>query len=109
MGCGESNRAKVEAPTGKADRRPEGDHSGKHASHEHRSKTESRPTLTSKKGEENDDQKIVKDISGIVIEPSQFVFEKSESIYKSYSLREKLGEGTFLSLLHRDRFVRNRV
>ena len=32
-------------------------------------------------------------IAEVTIDPSQFVMEKTESIYKNYSLKEKIGEG----------------
>ncbi len=34
------------------------------------------------------------EINDIEINPSQFVVENSESIYKNYILKEKIGEGT---------------
>ncbi len=37
----------------------------------------------------------VVEINDIEINPSQFVIQKSESIYKNYSLKEKIGEGAF--------------
>ncbi len=89
MGCGQSNRSEVRVPAGHVDKA--GDRG---PDHEHRPK----PMLEHHKKDREkqyatEDKKEVKDIGGIVIEPSQFVLEHSESIYKNYSLREKLGEG----------------
>ena len=50
--------------------------------------------------QKNEEEKIVQDvvpegkaINDIYVTPSQFILQKDESIYKNYSLREKLGEG----------------
>jgi len=47
-----------------------------------------------KRKESKENLKIRKDsIAEIAITPSQFILELNESIYKNYSLKEKLGEG----------------
>jgi len=43
-----------------------------------------------------DDKAEPKGINDIGISPDQFILEKNESIYQTYSMREKLGEGKFL-------------
>ena len=92
MGCGSGNRTEAQLPT----ERPA--HAERKSGHSAKPKAgpESKP-LSSKKSEERLPEKVekkeVKEVGEIAIEPSQFVLEKSESIYHNYSLREKLGEG----------------
>ena len=59
---------------------------------------ETKPSISPKKtdGKSSPAEEIKQDsnaIGAISINPSQFIFEKNESIYHNYSLREKLGEG----------------
>lgn len=47
-----------------------------------------------KESKENSKLKKTDCIAEITVTPSQFILERNESIYKNYSLKEKLGEGT---------------
>ena len=95
MGCGNTRAvASVSSPKhvnmqNVGPKRPSPSSKGKPQSYEREFEEEKHEETKS-----NNKSQVV-NLSQLTVTPSQFVTQKNESIYKSYSLKEKLGEGSF--------------